>query len=201
MSDFYADRLFNALERNEVSPGMLLVSAPDMASEDFERSVILVIEHSPVTTFGVNIASRSDVAVANVLPEWVDLTSKPQALYIGGPLSQQAVVGLGVTKPGVDIEASTNFNKLANRLVHVDLRTEPEAVAPDLEGMRFFAGYAEWAPGQLNEEIEQGDWFVAPALPSDIIAPGRVDVWGDVMRRQAMPLPLYATYPSDPSDN
>ena len=201
MSDFYADRLFNALERNEVSPGMLLVSAPDMASEDFERSVILVIEHSPVTTFGVNIASRSDVAVANVLPEWVNLTSKPQALYIGGPLSQQAVVGLGVTKPGVDIAASTNFNKLANRLVHVDLRSEPEAVAPDLEGLRFFAGYAEWAPGQLNEEIEQGDWFVAPALPSDIIAPGRVDVWGDVMRRQAMPLPLYASYPSDPSDN
>jgi len=201
MSDFYADRLFNALERNEVSPGMLLVSAPDMASEDFERSVILVIEHSPVTTFGVNIASRSDVAVANVLPEWVNLTSKPQALYIGGPLSQQAVVGWGVTKPGVDIAASTNFNKLANRLVHVDLRSEPEAVAPDLEGMRFFAGYAEWAPGQLNEEIEQGDWFVAPALPSDIIAPGRGDVWGDVMRRQAMPLPLYASYPSDPSDN
>ncbi|AGT06781.1 hypothetical protein cgp_3414 [Corynebacterium glutamicum MB001] len=201
MSDFYADRLFNAMERNEVAPGMLLVAAPDMASEDFERSIVLIIEHSPATTFGVNISSRSDVAVANVLPEWVDLTSKPQALYIGGPLSQQAVVGLGVTKPGVDIENSTSFNKLANRLVHVDLRSAPEDVADDLEGMRFFAGYAEWAPGQLNEEIEQGDWFVTPALPSDIIAPGRVDIWGDVMRRQAMPLPLYSTFPSDPSDN
>ena len=37
MSDFYADRLFNALERNEVAPGMLLVAAPDMASEEFNR--------------------------------------------------------------------------------------------------------------------------------------------------------------------
>lgn len=201
MSDFYADRLFNALERNEVSPGMLLVAAPDMASQEFSRSVVLIIEHSPTTTFGVNIAARSDVAVANVLPEWVDLTSKPQALYIGGPLSQQSVVGLGVTKAHVDIETSLHLNKLANRLVHVDLRSEPEDVAPELEGMRFFAGYAEWSPGQLQAEIEQGDWFVAPALPSDIIAPGRVDVWGDVMRRQPMPLPLYSTYPSDPSDN
>lgn len=201
MSDFYADRLFNALERNEVEPGMLLVSAPDMASAEFNRSVVLIIEHSPATTFGVNIASRSDLAVANVLPEWVDLTAKPQALYIGGPLSQQAVVGLGVTKPGVDVNDSTRFNKLANRLVHVDLRTPPEDVKDELEGMRFFAGYAEWSPGQLNEEIEQGDWFVAPALPSDIIAPGRVDVWGDVMRRQPMPLPLYSTFPADPTDN
>lgn len=201
MSDFYADRLFNALERNEVAPGMLLVAAPDMTSEEFNRSVVLIIEHSHTTTFGVNLAARSDLAVANVLPEWTDLTAKPQALYIGGPLSQQAVVGLGVTKPGVDIDASTTFNKLANRLVHVDLRVPPSEVKDDLEGMRFFAGYAEWAPGQLNQEIEQGDWFVAPALPSDILAPGRVDVWGDVMRRQPMPLPLYSTYPSDPTDN
>lgn len=201
MSDFYADRLFNALERNEVAPGMLLVAAPDLTSEEFNRSVVLVIEHSHTTTFGVNLASRSDLAVANVLPEWTELTAKPQALYIGGPLSQQAVVGLGVTKPGVDIAASGPFNKLANRLVHVDLRVPPSDVKDDLEGMRFFAGYAEWAPGQLNREIEQGDWFVAPALPSDILAPGRVDVWGDVMRRQPMPLPLYSTYPSDPTDN
>ena len=201
MSDFYADRLFNALERNEVAPGMLLVAAPDLTSEEFNRSVVLVIEHSHTTTFGVNLASRSDLAVANVLPEWTELTAKPQALYIGGPLSQQAVVGLGVTKPGVDIGASGPFNKLANRLVHVDLRVPPSDVKDDLEGMRFFAGYAEWAPGQLNREIEQGDWFVAPALPSDILAPGRVDVWGDVMRRQPMPLPLYSTYPSDPTDN
>ncbi|MBD8029729.1 YqgE/AlgH family protein [Corynebacterium gallinarum] len=201
MSDFYADRLFNALERNEVAPGTLLVAAPDLASPEFSRSVILVIDHSHATTFGVNLASRSDLAVANVLPEWTELTAKPQALYIGGPLSQQAVVGLGVTKPGVDIEASTGFNKLANRLVHVDLRVTPDEVKDDLEGMRFFAGYAEWAPGQLNEEIEQGDWYVAPALPSDVLAPGRVDVWGDVMRRQPMPLPLYSTHPSDPTDN
>lgn len=200
MSDFYADRLFNALERNEVAPGMLLVAAPDMASEEFNRSVVLIIEHSAATTFGVNIASRSDLAVANVLPEWTELTAKPQALYIGGPLSQQAVVGLGVTKPGVGLD-STKFNKLANRLVHVDLRIPPSEVKDDLEGMRFFAGYAEWSPGQLNQEIEQGDWFVAPALPSDILAPGRVDVWGDVMRRQPMPLPLYSTYPADPTDN
>lgn len=201
MSDFYADRLFNALERNEVAPGSLLVAAPDLASPEFSRSVILIIEHSHATTFGVNLASRSDLAVANVLPEWTELTAKPQALYIGGPLSQQAVVGLGVTKPGVDIESSTKFNKLANRLVHVDLRVTPDEVRDDLEGMRFFAGYAEWAPGQLNDEIEQGDWYVAPALPSDVLAPGRVDVWGDVMRRQPMPLPLYSTHPSDPTDN
>ncbi|KQB87018.1 hypothetical protein Clow_00063 [Corynebacterium lowii] len=199
--EYYADRLFNALERNDPAPGMLLVAAPGMESADFARSVILVIENNERLTFGVNLASRSDLAVYNVMPEWVNVVAKPQALYIGGPLQQQSVVGVGVPAQGVELEGHPALNRLANRLAMVDLRAEPEELSEDLEGMRLFAGYAEWGPGQLAEEIERGDWYVAPALPSDVVAPGRSDLWAEVMRRQPMPLPLFSTYPIDPGEN
>ena len=65
------------------------------------------------------------------------------------------------------------------------------------KGMRVFVGYTGWAPGQLQSELDRGDWYVAPSLPSDLLAPARVDVWGTVLRRQEMPLPLYATYLND----
>ena len=201
MSDFYADRLFNALERNEPAPGMLLVAAPGMLSDEFNRSVVLVIEHNEHLTFGVNLASRSDLAVFNVMPDWLPAVAKPQALYIGGPLNQQSVVGLAMTKAGVDMDEAPQLNRLANRLAHVDLRADPGDIADLVEGMRLFAGYAEWAPGQLDGEIERGDWFVTPALPTDVIVPGRTDLWGDVMRRQQPPLPLFSTFPADLMDN
>ncbi|MGP6174208.1 YqgE/AlgH family protein [Corynebacterium sp. A21] len=201
MADLYADRLFNAMERMAPEPGMLLVAAPGMLSGDFARSVIMIIEHSPQMTFGVNLTARSELAVFNVMPDWLPAVVKPQALYIGGPLNQQSVAGLAVTKNGVNIDDYPQLNRLANRLAHVDLRSNPEEVAELVEGMRLFAGYAEWAPGQLEEEIEFGDWFVTPALPSDVITPGRVDLWGDVMRRQQMPLPLFSTFPADVGEN
>ncbi|GAB3695772.1 YqgE/AlgH family protein [Corynebacterium nasicanis] len=201
MSDFYADRLFNALERNEPAPGMLLIAAPGMDSDEFNRSVVLIIEHNEQLTFGVNLASRSDLAVFNVMPDWLPAVAKPQALYIGGPLNQQSVVGLAMTKAGVDMEEAPQLNRLANRLAHVDLRAEPGDIADLVEGMRLFAGYAEWAPGQLDGEIERGDWYVTPALPTDVIVPGRTDLWGDVMRRQQAPLPLFSTFPADLADN
>ncbi|APT87936.1 YqgE/AlgH family protein [Corynebacterium flavescens] len=197
----YADRLFNALERNEPAPGQLLVAAPGILAPQFSRSVVLVIEHNDMLTFGVDLSKRSEVALFNVLPEWLPVVSKPQALYIGGPLNQQSVVGLGMTKQGVNIDEHTQINRLAPRLVHVDLRSEPEEVAELVTGMRMFAGYAEWAPGQLDEEIERGDWFVAPALAQDVITPGGADLWADVMKRQPMPLPLYSTYPANLEDN
>lgn len=199
--EYYADRLFNALERNDPAPGMLLVAAPGMESGFFARSVVLVIEHNDALTFGVNLASRSDLAVYNVMPEWLDMVAKPQALYIGGPLQQQSVVGVGVPAQGVDAENHPSLNRLATRLVMVDLGADPGDLTEDIEGMRLFAGYAEWGPGQLLEEIERGDWYVAPALPSDVVAPGRSDLWAEVMRRQPMPLPLFSTYPVDPGEN
>lgn len=198
---FYADRLFNALERVDPEPGMLLVSAPGMYSPDFARTVVLVLEHDNDHTLGVVLNRRSDVALANVMPGWEELAAKPQAVHIGGPVSPESAVGLGVSKAGVDISSSPHLNRLANRLVLLDLNAAPEDLAPVVESIRIFAGYAEWAPGQLDDEILRGDWFVTPALPSDVVAPAGADLWGDVMRRQPMPLPLFATFPANLEDN
>lgn len=198
---FYADRLFNALERVEPEPGMLLVAAPGMYSPDFARTVVLVIEHDHDHTLGVVLNKRSEVALANIIPEWAELAAKPQALHVGGPVSPESAVGLGVTGTHVELEGHPKFTRLANRLVLVNLQAHPAEVAGELEGMRIFGGYAQWEPGQLDDEIARGDWFVAPALPSDVVAAAGADLWGDVMRRQAMPLPLFATFPADVEDN
>lgn len=198
---FFADRLFNALEREDVAPGMLLVAAPGMYSPEFARTVVLVIERDIDGTLGVILNRRSDMALANVMPEWADLAASPEALYLGGPVMPQAAVAVGVTKNGVDIDSAEHYTRLANKLVHIDLGMNPEMIADELEGIRVFAGYAGWDTGQLEEEIARGDWFIAPALPGDVIAPGKADLWGDVMRRQAMPLPLFATFPANLEDN
>ncbi|WP_115685583.1 YqgE/AlgH family protein [Corynebacterium senegalense] len=198
---FYADRLFNALERAEPEAGSLLVAAPGMLSPEFARTVVLVLEHSADGTLGIILNRRSETAVHNVLPEWLPLVARPQALYLGGPVGPQAGVAVGVTRNGVAIEEYPQFTRLANRLVHLDLHAHPLEVGDALEGVRIFVGTSQWEGGQLDEEIARGDWFVAPALPSDVVAPAGADLWSDVMRRQAMPLPLFSTFPADLDDN
>ena len=103
MSEIFADRLFNGMEREEPAAGKLLVAAPGMQSTAFSRTVVLLLEHDANTTFGVDLAHRMDIAVANVLPDWVDCISKPQAMYAGGPVSPQSAVGVCVTKPDLDL--------------------------------------------------------------------------------------------------
>ncbi|AKK12179.1 YqgE/AlgH family protein [Corynebacterium uterequi] len=201
MHNYFADRLFKALERGEPEPGQLLVAAPDIPDDRFARAVVLIIEHNEAMTVGVNLTQRSELAIYNIMPEWLPAVAKPQALYIGGPVNQQAVVGVGRTKLGVDMAKEPVLNRLANRLAHIDMRADSAHISEIMDGIRLFAGYCEWAPGQLDAEIDNGDWFVVPALPGDVIMPARADLWGDVLRRQPMPLPLFSTYPVDPSLN
>ena len=172
-----------------------------MLADDFARTVILLIDVTPEATFGVVLNRRSELAVHSVLPEWLPHVAKPQAIYVGGPLRPQAAIAVGMTSSGTFIEDHPELTRLANRLVHVNLQADPESVEGLLEGMRVFSGYAEWAPGQLDEEIERGDWYVAPALPTDVIAPAAADLYSDVLRRQPMPLPLFSTFPADLEDN
>ncbi len=64
-----------------------------------------------------------------------------------------------------------------------------------------FGGYAGWAPGQLEAELEQGGWFVVDLEPDDpfVDAPGTL--WRDVLRRQRGRLALFSNYPEDATVN
>src|SRR5690606_41617693 len=71
----------------------------------------------------------------------------------------------------------------------------------DLLGMRVFAGYAGWTPGQLEAEIEEGAWLVVPAVESDLLSPAPERLWREVLRRQSGEIRYWANLPDDPGQN
>lgn len=180
-----------------VRPGTLLVSSTELFEPTFRRTVVYMLEHNDAGSLGVVLNRPSDTSVQEVLPQWAALAAKPQALYIGGPVTRDAALCLATVRTGVDLGAVPGLRRIDGRVVMVDLDADPEPIADAIEGLRVFAGYAGWTIGQLDAEIENGDWIVLSALPSDVISPPRADVWGQVLRRQPMPLALLATHPID----
>ncbi|MGB0190972.1 MAG: YqgE/AlgH family protein, partial [Nocardioides sp.] len=89
----------------------------------------------------------------------------------------------------------------ANNGFLVDLDTPVDALAGRLAGVRIFAGYAGWGAGQLEEEIEEGAWYVVPAEAGDLTREDAVDLARDVLRRQPGELAWHSTRPADPDLN
>jgi putative transcriptional regulator len=64
-----------------------------------------------------------------------------------------------------------------------------------------FAGYAGWGEGQLEAEIDQGDWITNQAQPEDVFTDAPEELWGRVLRRMGGSYALIARMPLDPSVN
>lgn len=83
----------------------------------------------------------------------------------------------------------------------VDLEAPPELLASAVGSLRIFAGYAGWGPGQLEDELVEGAWYVVESEPGDVSSPSPERLWREVLRRQRNELAMVATYPDDPSLN
>jgi putative transcriptional regulator len=186
----------NSLER-----GSALAAAPGLQDPNFRRTVVLIIDHTASGTLGVVLNRPSEVPVCDVLPLWGPHATLPRALYVGGPVQRRAALCVAALPAGVDAERTEGMIKVRGSLALIDLEADPELMAPQLRGLRVFAGYAGWGEGQLAGEISRGDWVVVPALADDVLAPADTDLWSRILRRQGMPLALLATYPSDPTEN
>jgi putative transcriptional regulator len=184
-----------------VRSGTLLLANTDLVEPTFRRSVIYIVEHNDGGTLGVVLNRPSETAVYNVLPQWTKLSAKPKTMFIGGPVKRDAALCLATLRAGTTCEGIPGLRHVQGRIAMVDLDAEPDVIAPLVEGVRIFAGYSGWTIGQLEGEIERDDWIVLSALPSDVLAQPRVDLWAHVLRRQPTPMSLLATHPIDITRN
>ncbi len=183
----------------EYTTGRLLVATPQIDEGVFRRSVVLVLHHDAVGAQGVVLNRPLEADVEAVLPGWEDHLSRPQALFQGGPVQLDSALGL-VTVPG-DGDEPTGVMRLFGSVGLVNLDTPPLLVAPDIGGLRIFAGYAGWAAGQLDGEIRTGSWYVVDAEVRDAFTDEPDVLWRRVLRRQIGNLSWVASYPDDPTWN
>ncbi len=179
--------------------GKLLVATPSVEGDVFRRSVVLMLHHDADGAQGVVLNQPLEAGVDAVLPGWQAVTTAPQTLFRGGPVGTDSAIGI-VSVPG-EGEATLGVQRLFGGIGVVDLDAPPLLVAPEVAGLRIFAGYAGWSEGQLEGEIARGDWYVLDAEPRDAFTDDPETLWASVLRRQRDSLALVAFYPDDPSMN
>ena len=180
--------------------GRLLVATPPLVDPNFDRTVVLMLEHGDDGALGVVLNRRSETAIGDVFPEWGEVVSPPDVVFAGGPVSTDAVIALARRRDATAGERE-GFVQILDDLGTVDLAQDPLDIGASLDALRVFAGYAGWTPGQLEAELAQGAWFVVAMEPGDpfVAAPERL--WRDVLRRQRGRLALFSNYPEDATVN
>ena len=172
-----------------------------MVDPNFARTVVLLLDHDQDGALGVVLNRPTDVAVADVLPAWGGHASPPDVVFHGGPVGTNAALGvMQVTGTDLPVGFRAMFGGAPTTGL-IDLDTPVELLAGGFDGLRIFAGYAGWGPGQLESEIDEGGWIVADSEPGDLTRPGSDSLWAEVLERQGGTVALLARYPADPTLN
>ena len=175
--------------------GQLLVAGPSLLDPNFRRTVVLVGEHTDEGALGVVLNRASEATVEDAVPELSALIDDEELVHVGGPVQPSAIV---VVADFADPEQAGAL--ILDSVGFLPAEVEPDAIG-ELRRARVFAGYAGWGPGQLDEELDEGSWIVAPALAEDVFTGDPEELWSDVLRRKGGPFQVLALMPPDPSAN
>ena len=194
MSDIY----FKYKTKIEPTKGCLLISEPYLPDPNFQRTVILLCEYNEEGAFGFVLNRPSEVK----LNEVIDIGDTfDETVFIGGPVQHDTLHFLhtaseylpGGTEVYDDLFWGGDFEQLTSLI---------DTGQASNEDFRFFVGYSGWGPQQLDTEIEENSWIIAPPLESKtLLNTPAEDLWQVVLKSLGGRFEMYSKYPSDPRLN
>jgi putative transcriptional regulator len=150
--------------------GLLLVAKPSLTDPHFRETVVLVTQAADASTVGV-ILNR---------PTAQRHEKTGEAIYSGGPVM-----------PTVKLAIFSADRTPAPAAFHVTqgiwLSMHPSNIdaLPSHPGqrLRLFTGFAGWAPGQLQRELQLDAWFVLPVTDDVLFRVDTKGLWKELMQK------------------
>jgi putative transcriptional regulator len=176
--------------------GQLLLASPTLLDPNFRRSVVLIGVHSEEGALGVVLNRPSGVTVDEAVPQLGTAVAGPEPVYIGGPVQPASVVLLAEF-----CDPAPAGMLVVGRIGFPAADTDLEQLAQATTRRRVFAGFAGWGGGQLDAEVDHGDWIAHSAMPEDVFTELPDELWGNVLARKGGSYALLARMPLDPSVN
>ena len=185
---------------NSVEPkkGDLLISEPFLPDPNFERTVIIICQHSEEGSFGFVLNKPSVMKFDEVLEDIVDFG---ETLYVGGPVQQDTLHFIhragDLIEGGVEI---ANGLYWGGNFETLKILIENKQINPD--DFKFFLGYSGWGSGQLQDEIKANSWIIYPqASLRQIFDYEPEKLWREVLKGMGGRFKMFSNYPDDPRLN
>ena len=158
----------------------LLLSMPQMLDENFEKTVVLLCDHTADGAFGLVLNRPTTMAAAEAAVFDPPLAENHgPLLWTGGPVEPQR--GWILLGESLDEDAETEVAPGLYLSTSIELLRRVIQATPDRA--RVLTGYAGWGPGQLDEEMAASAWLTVDVDPALIFETPADEMWNQALRR------------------
>lgn len=166
-------------ESADLNKPSMLVANPEMGDPTFQRSVILLVPTTePRFLAGVIINEPSRTQAREIFPDSPAL--KDATVFYGGPVDGPPTLLFRTYQPPA--KATRVFEDV---YVLVDRKSIAEIVKSPAasKDARLIIGRAQWLRDQLDGEIEEGAWYIAPPQAEQVFSAEPKGLWHKLAER------------------
>ena len=161
--------------------GRFLVAQRDLADPNFSETVVLLTEVDETGAMGLIVNWPTAAPLAKLIPQVDGIEERADTVFVGGPVSRQVMLML--VRSEEDLPEARRVFADVHLSTSRDLLQQVVSGAVETAAMRLYSGYAGWAPGQLDFELEAGGWRVLPGDAELVFAEDPDSVWPELTRR------------------
>jgi putative transcriptional regulator len=163
----------------------LLVAMPQLDDPNFRRSVVLLVHHGSGGSFGIVLNRALDVSIDELMQNsGIPWPAGVGSVGWGGPVQpERGWVVFGDDTPTTPANGDEDVATLEQGVRVTGSLEMLRSVAshPPAE-VRLFLGYAGWGAEQLEGELAEGAWLLAPLRREVVFATAADAMWEAVVR-------------------
>ena len=167
--------------KKKLAQGKFLVADRRLMDPNFRETVVLLIRYGPDGAVGLVINRPLQLKLSTVLPDIKELDRRKETLYLGGPVEPARILLLvrSANPPEASMPVFGDVYLSSSQKVLQRLIKKPAKE----ERFRIFAGYAGWAPKQLESECDRGHWHVLKADTETLFDKKSSEIWQELIQR------------------
>lgn len=173
-----------AQPQTEPANSIFLIAKPGLVDPNFSRTVVLVTQAPDASTVGVIINRPTALRLSQFHSGTLPAENYRDPVYAGGPVMRQVLIAVFHAEAP---PAAPAFHVLKNVYLSMHKDNVAALVSDPNAKYRLYAGFAGWAPRQLESELKRDDWYVLPADEATVFRRDVDGLWEELVAKASGP--------------
>ncbi len=164
----------------DLSHPVMLIASPELNDPVYAQSVLLAAPIGEDRHIGFIVNRPTKSRLGQLFPEDAPSQRVAGPVFFGGPTDSNklfAIVEQPQSPGGVSLQLAVNLYSTFDRA------TVDEIIRADPERVRFFTGVVIWQPGELEQEIHRGLWYVSKPDAAAVLRKSTGGLWEEMLER------------------
>jgi putative AlgH/UPF0301 family transcriptional regulator len=164
----------------DLTQTVLLVAKRNLRDRLYGASILIAKPIGDERHAGFIMNKPTNLTLGKLFPKHGPSQKVIDPVYLGGPTGPEVIFAMvkDAKRPGGRSMQLASGIYLAYDSAVVDhiIETQPQQA-------RFFAGMVLWAPGELDEEVRRGLWYMLDPQPDILLRKSTDNLWEELVSR------------------